>query len=257
MPRSNLSDRLRSASLLGSFVALRDPASVGLLAAAGFELVVMDREHGVMGPETASTLVLAAKAANVAAVVRIPEPSRSYMQDALESGADGVLVPMVECPSRTEQIVAWARYAPHGTRGFHPLTAGSDHGRIDVPELLDRTRICPLVAAQIETAAGLEACEAIAKVDGLDMLFFGPGDLAISLGVPPQSEVLRRALERVGQAARAHGKLLGAFVTSEEDASRAIQAGARLLVASADVALLSSAARALAGRISTALRREP
>jgi 2-keto-3-deoxy-L-rhamnonate aldolase RhmA len=108
------------------------------------------------------------------------------------------------------------------------------------------------VAAQVETAAGLAACEALASVPGLDQLFLGPGDLALSLGVAPGSEALSDAASRIARYALAAGKSFGAFVPNGAAATEAVRNGARLLVAGADAALLHAAARALASEVALA-----
>ncbi|MEN9800652.1 MAG: 4-hydroxy-2-oxovalerate aldolase [Pseudomonadota bacterium] len=222
---------------------------MGLVLAAGFDAVVVDREHGVMGAETAAGLVTAAHAAGGLALVRIPALERSHVQDALEAGADGILAPMVDDPEAAAQLAAWCRYPPEGTRGFHPLTAASGHGRVPAGAHPARSNARVLVAAQVETAAGLAACEQVARVPGIDLLFLGPGDLALSLGVSPGDPALAAAAARISSAARAAGKIFGAFVRDGTAAREAHGLGASLLVASADVALLHGAARALASEL--------
>jgi 2-keto-3-deoxy-L-rhamnonate aldolase RhmA len=110
-----------------------------------------------------------------------------------------------------------------------------------------------MVIAQIETAKGLQVIEEIGAVEGVDMLFFGPGDMSLSLGVPPSSPALRDAMSRIAQVAQASGKHFGTFVATEEDARFAASQGAVLVVAGADVALLSQGARASSERIRSAL----
>lgn len=241
---SSLVERLSSQRVLATFVTLKDPSAAGLVAAAGFHAVVVDREHGVMSPEAAANLITMAQRHGAAAIVRVPEPGRSTIQDALEAGADGVLVPMVETVQQACAIASWSRYAPRGTRGIHTFTAGSGFAKVPGAELPTVANDRVLVCAQIETATGLESCEAIAAVDGIDLVFYGPGDLALSLGVAPGSEAMKQAIVRVAKAAEAHGKRFGAFVATEADAREAIRLGACLLVASADVAMLSIAAKA-------------
>ena len=238
--------------LRATFTALKDPAAVGLVLAAGFEAVVVDREHGVMTSETAAALVSAAHAAGGFALVRVPAVERGAVQDALESGADGILAPMVESAAEAARLVSFCRYPPAGTRGFHPFTAGSGHGRIPPAALPAHANARVLVAAQVETSAGLAACAEMAAVAGLDQLFLGPGDLALSLGVAAGSAELADAAARIARHALQAGKSFGAFVPSGAAAAEAVRLGAQLLVAGADVALLHAAARALSAEIAQA-----
>ena len=240
-----------------TFTALKDPAAVGLVLAAGFEAVVVDREHGVMSAETAAALVSAAHAAGGFALVRVPAVERGAVQDALESGADGILAPMVESAADAARLVAYCRYPPAGSRGFHPFTAASGHGRVPASELPAHANARLLVAAQVETAAGLAACAELAAVPGLDQLFLGPGDLALSLGAAPGSAQLTEAAARIARHALGAGKSFGAFVPSGAAAAEAVRLGARLLVAGADAALLHGAARGLAAEVARAAEVAP
>lgn len=237
-----------------TFIALKDPAAVGVIAAAGFDAVVVDREHSTMNPETVAALIAAAHAAGTFAIVRIAEIARSAVQDALEAGADGILAPMVENEKQAMRLVSFCTYPPEGTRGFHPLTAGSRYGRIPSPELPKFANDRIFIAAQIESAAGIMSCAKIAEVPGLHQLFLGPGDLALSLGVPPGARALIGAATRISGAAKAAGKTYGTFVFSSEEAKTAAEHGARLVVAGADIALLHASARRLHADIQESLR---
>jgi 2-keto-3-deoxy-L-rhamnonate aldolase RhmA len=249
----SLATKLREASVLGTFVTLRDPASVGFCAAAGFETVVIDGEHGVMNPETVGALVLAARAAGIPAIVRIGASFRSSVQNALEAGADAIMAPMVESGSHAEAFAAFCRYAPVGTRGFHPFTGGSGFAAVPVSNVVTFTNDRLVVIAQIETARGLEDCEAISRARGIDMLFFGPGDMSLSLGVPPGAPALEEAMERIARAAHGAGKTFGTFVGKPADIARAKALGARLLVFGGDASMLLGAAWDAAGQARKAL----
>jgi 4-hydroxy-2-oxoheptanedioate aldolase len=239
----SLASLLGERTLVGTFVSLRDPAAVGLCAAGGFDTVIVDGEHGVMNPETVGALVLSARASGIPAIVRVGSSFRSSAQNALEAGADAVMVPMVESAEQAEAFASFCRYMPAGSRGFHPLTGGSGYGAVPVSNVVKFTNERLVVMAQIETARGLERSEAIAKAKGVDLLFFGPGDMSLSLGVPPGSPALAEAMARIARAAHAAGKLFGTFVGNAEEAKGAVAAGARLIVFGGDGSLLLGAAR--------------
>ena len=236
-----------------TFVSFRDPASVGVVLAAGFDAVVIDREHGGMNPETISALILAAHAAGGFAIVRISEIARWAVQDALEAGADGILAPMVENEKQAMRLVSFCKYPPEGTRGFHPLTAGSQYGRIPGHEVPSNANERIFIGAQIENAAGIMHCAKIAEVPGLHQLFLGPGDLALSLGVPPGARALVGAATRISTATKSAGKSYGTFVFSSTEAKSAAEQGARLIVAGADIALLQSGARQMSAEMKRVL----
>ena len=236
-----LKNALAAGPVTATFASLKDPAVAGVLAQAGFGCIVIDREHAVMGAETAAGLIMASQRAGLGAITRIPELARAAVQDALEAGSDGILAPMVESAEQAAQLASWCRYPPEGTRGVHPLTPATGYGAIPMPQMFRAANQQVLVCAQIETAAGLEQAGAIAETDGIDLLFFGPGDMAVSLGVGMDDPRLAEAFGGVLAVAGKAGKLVGTFAMDGEGAHRASTAGARLLVLGSDLALLKQA----------------
>lgn len=255
VPGQSLPDLLGTAKTTATFVAMHDTASVGLVLAAGFEVIIVDREHGAISANHANHLVIAAHAQSAFAMIRIPEACRSEIQHGLQAGADGLLIPLVETPEQARTIVDWSEFPPDGSRGFHPLTGASRYGAVPVAEQLASARQRVVIAVQIETKRGLSAVDEIAQIDGIDLLFFGPGDMSVSLGVPPGSRMLDDALHQVVQAARRHGKHSGTFVFSAQEARTAADRGVNLLVGSADVAMLSDAAKQMCADLKGALSR--
>lgn len=237
------------APVLGAFVSLRDPGVVGLLATAGYRLVIVDREHGVMGPETAQALVTAAHLRGMHAVVRVPEATRSAIQDALDGGADGIMVPGVESGEVAAQVAAWCRYPPDGSRGMHGLTAGSDHARVGGPALAPWANGRIAVMVQVETRRGLDQVDAIAAAPGVDLVFHGPSDLAVSLGIERRSPEAFAARRRILDAARAAGVGFGTFAFTDAEGREAIELGAELVVGGGDVGFVLAGAAALAGAL--------
>lgn len=225
------------------FVSLKDPAVPPILAQAGFECLVIDREHGVMGLETAASLIAAGRRAGQFCITRIPALTREAVQDALESGSHGVLAPKIETAQEAAKLAEWSRYPPLGSRGFHPLTPATNYGAIDLRAMKESVNGDILVGAQIETAAGLDNVEAIAATAGIDLLFLGPGDLALSMGVGFDDLALDAALKRVVACASAHGKLAGTFAARREKSEQAVAAGARLIALGIDISLLIQAGK--------------
>ena len=243
-PATAITTHLAERPLLTTFVAMHDPTGVGLIAAAGFDGVVIDQEHGTMPISVARNLILAAHAAGLYAFVRPPDIRRGSIQDALEAGADGLLAPMVETPEQARALVDWSHYPPEGSRGFHPLTGASSYSALPGGPAARNASL--FVAAQIETARGLANLDAIAAVPGLDALFLGPGDLSLSLGVAPDAPELHAALTALASAAQAKFKQAGTWVAGAPQAAQARALGVRWLVAGGDAGMLLQAARGLA-----------
>ena len=99
-----LKTTLAAGPMTATFASLKDPAVAGVLAQAGFGCIVIDREHAVMGVETAAGLIMASQRAGLSAITRIPELARAAVQDALEAGSDGILAPMVESAAQAKQL---------------------------------------------------------------------------------------------------------------------------------------------------------
>ncbi len=193
---------------VGTMVAeFRQPAVMQLLANAGFDFVIIDGEHGPFGPETVADLARAAVACGVTPIVRVPAAEYVPIAQALDAGAQGVMVPRILGIEDAADAAAIATYPPQGRRGSamgrgHTMFRGGD-----VSTLMAAMNAERLVLIQIETASSLEACEQIAQLDGVDVLFVGPNDLSIALGVPGQltHPLVEGAIERVAAACKAAG----------------------------------------------------
>ena len=143
-----LKNALAAGPVTATFASLKDPAVAGVLAQAGFGCIVIDREHAVMGSETAAGLIMASQRAGLSAITRIPELARAAVQDALEAGSDGILAPMVESAAQAKQLASWCRYPPEGTRGVHPLTPATGYGAIPMPQMF-RAAAIALTSSQV------------------------------------------------------------------------------------------------------------
>jgi 2-keto-3-deoxy-L-rhamnonate aldolase RhmA len=209
IPDNRLRARLRAGERgVGTMVAeLRQPAVMQLLANAGFDFVIVDGEHGPFGPETVADLVRAAVACGVTPIVRVPGCDYTPIAQALDAGAQGVMVPRIMGVEDAAEAVAIATYPPEGRRGSamgrgHTLWRGAE-----VSAAMAAMNASRIVMIQIETLGALEASEQIAALPGVDVLFVGPNDLSIALGVPGQlgHPLVVEAIERVAAACRAAG----------------------------------------------------
>lgn len=173
--------------VFGPNLQIDSPWLVELIGMAGFDFVMLDAEHGA-AYNNLPALIMAADAAGVTPIVRMPDHGRAFLNWALEGGAGGVQVPMVNTPDEAYQLVQETKFAPLGSRGFSNATRAANYGAIstlDYAELANRETI---LIVQIETKAALDCAAEIASVPGVDMVFIGPADLAQSLGFPGQSK---------------------------------------------------------------------
>lgn len=224
--------------LVGTFVQSHDPAACEFLGGLGFDLLCVEAEHSAMGPEAVRGLVAAADLARTAALVRIASNEPTAIAAALDAGAQGIVVPRVDSAAEAAAAVAAARYPPDGVRGLGPSRAAA-YGP-GIPAYLARANRDLLLAIQVETRAAVDGLDALLAVEGVDMIFVGPGDLACSLGIAdPGSSVLGETIESILGSAADAGRLTGIFAADATAANRWREAGADLVVLGSDLGWLA------------------
>jgi 4-hydroxy-2-oxoheptanedioate aldolase len=221
MTKSNLKARLKQRKLLhGLFVMVPSPAVVEMIGYAGFDYVILDTEHGAAGTETLENQVRAAEASGTTALVRTVGQTPGEILRVLETGASGILVPHVTTAEQAAAIAGAAHYPPHGIRGMATTARAGRHGMTTVGAHLDQASESVSVIVQIEDAAALPNVPAIARTTGIDAVFIGPADLAISLGFPgrPDHPTVAAAIGKIQEQVREAGQVLAGFARSEVDA---------------------------------------
>ncbi|WP_210592074.1 HpcH/HpaI aldolase/citrate lyase family protein [Streptomyces sp. GESEQ-35] len=225
---------------LGTFVGLASPVSAEVCAASGADWVLLDLEHGAGGEEQVRTTVPAAAAYGVPTVVRVESVARIRIGRVLDLGVAGVMLPRLDTAAEVQEAVRHLRYPPAGDRGVATYNRACRFG-LDA-EALDREGEI-LGVIQIESASALNEVEAIAALDGVDVLFVGPRDLSHDLGVPGEfgAPVYRDALERVRKAAADHGKACGLLVPDGAAAAAKRAEGWAFIGIGSDSTLLAAA----------------
>lgn len=200
----------------GLFCSTPAPLTVELIAAAGYDFVIIDLEHTLIGGETLAAMLLAARASGITALVRVAAPHQAVQ--ALDAGAEGIVFPRIRSADAARAAVRLCHFAPAGERGLN-ATWHSRYGRDDLVAAMDAARERTLVVAMIEDRDGLEQAEAIAAVEGIDVLLEGAADLSQSFGQPWQTRHLdvRVAVARIHAAARRYGKAFCALPREPED----------------------------------------
>lgn len=229
---------------IGAFQMLADPAVTEILLGGGLEWVLIDSEHRSFSAETVEHLVRTAHGCGPgkSAVVRVRDLTRGAVQYALESGAEGIVVPLVNSAEQAAEAVALTHYPPLGTRGLNAGARAAGWGTADPSGYARAANEQLVVAVQIETVAGLEAVDSIAAVEGVDMLYVGPFDLSHGMGLTGQlghAEV-RKAIARVFEVGRKHRKWLGVLAPDVAFAQWCIEGGVRFLTYRSDVRYLKA-----------------
>ncbi|PKP85617.1 MAG: hypothetical protein CVT80_01605 [Alphaproteobacteria bacterium HGW-Alphaproteobacteria-2] len=229
---------------LGTFVKLRDPAVIEILAAAGLDFVILDGEHAPFGRESIELAMLAARAARLPALVRVPEGSKTWVATALDCGAAGIMVPHVSDVETAERLARLMRFDTGG-RGANTATRAAGYGSRDVATHLAAARDETLLICQIEDRAGAASAADIAAVDGVDALFLGPVDLSVSLGAAgPNDPAVQATCAEVLRIAEVQGVAGGLYLGAPQGLAAARAAGVTLPVIGSDHGFLASAARA-------------
>lgn len=237
--------RFRSGEpLVGYWVASDNPVGTERLARTGYDYVVLDLQHGLMGYSGMLAGLMAIDAAQGATgFVRVEANDATPIGKALDAGATGVIVPLVDSAEDAARAVAAARYPGTGGRSYGPMRAGLRVGPDPV-----QANATVLVLAMIETAPGLADVERIAATPGLDGLYIGPSDLALALGGsspwdPAVLDERERAIARVRQACDDAGIVPGIHTPSGEVAHRRLSEGFRFVTVSSDLEHLEAVAR--------------
>lgn len=207
------------------------PGMAQIMAAGGAEFALFDTEHSGVGIETIKQQMAYARGTTCTPMVRVKEVDYSAITSALDAGALGIMAPMVESRSQAELLVASTRYPPRGRRGAAFGVAHDDYEGGTVSDKVDAAEARTLVIAQIETAAGVDAIDAIAAVPGVDVLWLGHFDLTNSLGIPGQFDSPRylAAVQRILDAASRHGQAAGMMAADEDWARRYLGLGFRII----------------------------
>jgi 4-hydroxy-2-oxoheptanedioate aldolase len=231
-----LRQALRGADpLLGTWSCLDSGVALELVARSGFDWICIDLQHGLAGEGMLTGLLQASAAAGVPALVRVVSHEPASIGRALDAGAAGVVVPLVETGAAAAAAVAACRYPSRGTRSWGPLRSASPD-----PASADSE---PLRVIMIETERGLAAADEIAAVDGVDAIFVGPSDLSLSTAGRLGSE-LGAQLGQIADACRKAGVPAGLACADAERVREACAAGYRLLTVDWDIGFLSAGAAA-------------
>lgn len=228
---------------LGTFVFEFNTTGITRIAAeAGAEFVIFDMEHTGWSVETIRMLV-ATTPSTIVPMVRIPATQYHFIARVLDMGVMGVMAPMVESAEQAETLVRSAKYPPAGRRGAAFGIAHDDYQGGDILATMESANSQQMLIAQIETAAGLENVDAIAAVDGIDVLWIGHFDLSSSLGIPGQFEhpKFKEAVATVSDSCRRHNKIGGFMSSGVENARWLIEQGYRMQAFGGDLWLYQQA----------------
>lgn len=258
MRRSRVLEKLRAGEVASCFkVNLSDPKVSEITALAGFDCVWLDQEHIGQDWSILASGIWAAKAHNSDVMVRVPRGSYSDYIRPLEMDATGILVPHIMNLEDARKVIDMVRFHPIGRRPVDGGNADGAYGTLDFNEYIKQANKQRFVALQIEDPEPLDDLEAIAELDGYDMLFFGPGDFSQGIGAPGQWDhpKLIETRRLVAKMANKYGKY-AATVGSTDNLHELTNMGYKFVSVGADVVGLSTYCRNLVKEFNSGLQNQ-
>jgi 4-hydroxy-2-oxoheptanedioate aldolase len=230
--------------ITNAWLSLSDPFVAELIASQGWHAVTVDRQHGRVGPGGLWELALAITARGASPMARISHLDVAEICHTLDAGFEGIICPMVNSPEEARALVEACKYPPVGMRSFGPTRAALGR-ETDFVAVSGASTVC---LAMIETRAALDRLDGILEQPGLDGVYIGPADLALSLGRPPAlddtSEETLELLEGIARRTIAHGKVAAVHCASADYARLMTGYGYRLVTVGSDVRFLRAAGSA-------------
>jgi 2-keto-3-deoxy-L-rhamnonate aldolase RhmA len=226
---------------------LRGPATGMIAAAAGYDWLFIDMEHGAMSVDDATRICIAALSQGVTPIVRVCKDAIFEGTRCLDNGAMGIVVPHVDTAAEAKAVADAYRYPPIGTRSWGGAPAQYGYKAPGNAQAQKELNEAVLVSVMIETPQAVENADAIAAVPGVDVLLIGTSDLTATMGISGQiaHPDVRKAYQAVGAACAKHGKTLGMGGVYDEVAAKDyIGLGARFLLSGNDHAFIMAGATA-------------
>jgi len=232
----------RGEPTIGGWCVIPSSFAAELMGRAGFDWICIDTQHGVIGFDQMLPMLQALSATGTPAFVRVPWNEPSGIMKALDAGAQGVIVPMVNSKEEAERAAGACRYPPQGYRSWGPTRASLQVSGF-APESANRAVVCMVM---VETVDGLAAVDEILSVPGVDGVYVGPNDLAVTHGMKPDATASapehRRLIEKILQACERRGLIAGIHCSGPDTAIRWREAGFRMLNVDNDSVFLRAGA---------------
>jgi 4-hydroxy-2-oxoheptanedioate aldolase len=228
---------------LNGWIAIPNSLAAEVYAAQGWDSVTIDMQHGAPDISDMIPLLQAICQSDVTPMVRVPWNEPSHLMRVLDAGAYGIICPMVNSKAEAQAFVSAGRYPPLGVRSAGPFRASQYAGADYIEHANDEI----LLLAMIETRQSIDNLDSILSVEGLDGVYVGPSDLALSLGKPatldPTNEEVLEAIAMIARKARAKGLVTGVHTDGPKTAAKRYAEGYQFCTLFNDLRLLAMAAQ--------------
>ena len=242
--------------VIGTWLNLGSNISAEIAAQSGFDWLLIDLEHGSGNEADLVSQLQAVDTTETVSIVRIAWNETPRFKRTLDMGAGGIMIPYVSTADEARQAVSAMRYPPQGVRGAARFHRANGYGQ-QFESYFAEANEKLLTVVQIETAEAVANAEEIAAVEGVDVLFIGPLDLSVSLGIMGQMQhpEFRAAAKRVIDACKAHGKSPGILLPGADMIPAAVDDGYRFLAAGSDGSSVAAGMKTLVATFDTARKR--
>jgi 4-hydroxy-2-oxoheptanedioate aldolase len=224
---------------IGGWLSIPSSFSAEVMAHQGFDWLCVDMQHGIIDYPDAVPMLQAISTTDTLPIVRVPWNDPWLIMKALDAGAYGVIVPLINTAADAEAAVAACRYPPKGIRSSGP-TRAVYYGGSDYQEHANDEILC---FCMIETRQGIDNLEEICSVPGLDLVYIGPADLSLALGLPPRADVEDplhlETVKRIRETAHRHGIHAGMHCASPGFAAKKVVEGFDVVMLTSDVSCLA------------------
>ena len=235
--KANLRGRKR---ILAAWTSLAHPSITEVFARSGVDFVGIDIEHSTISQEQSQRIIAACQANETLCLPRIASHNMEMIKRLLDSGADGLIVPMVNTPEEVERLISWFKYPPLGKRSFG-IARGQGYG-FDFNEYVKTWNASSSLIIQIESVQGVENIEKLLSYEDVDGAMIGPYDLSGSMNIPGQLDHPRvvQASQKVIAACAKHKKACGTQVIEPDDKNirKAFDASYTFVVLASDIFIL-------------------
>lgn len=247
----NLKKRLQQGDTLhGCWLNLGNPVTAEIVGLSGYDWVLIDLEHGTGEEKDVLHQVQALEHTPAAALVRVEGMQRQRIHRVLDMGAEGIMCPRINNADEAKEVASGLHYPPHGIRGVAKSVRASGYGQ-QFNDYYQQARDTILGIVQIETIEVLDHLDAIAALDGIDVLFIGPADLTMAMGIFGQFDHPRykEAVRATVNAAQKAGKATGVLFFSVDEYKTYHELGVRMLACGSDAGFVGNGARQMAGQL--------
>lgn len=220
--------------------SLADAAVCELISLLGFDGIWIDMEHHPLSLETVGQMIRAARVGGSDVLARPAKTEMMRMGRILEAGAYGIMYPRCDNATEAKEVVRWAKFAPRGERGFDGTNPDTPYFLGDMAEYIRMANEETFIVIQIESPAAVGHARAIAEVEGVDVIFFGPGDFSLLAGVPLQFDAkeVMQARQSIAKDTLKAGKRFGSIFGNVDQMRELLDMGATLLCGACDIVML-------------------